>query len=88
MGQPVLPTWQKVDARCTAKINGQSYNAVIMQECEYGYFKVRTAVHDQLNHTYIFTDYPKPVNSSNLKRRFTYVVGLDTPDEDEVSQTA
>ncbi len=85
MGQPVLPKWQKLGARCTAKINGQSYSAVITQEGDYGYFKVKTATRDHLNGGYRIADYGKPVSYTHLKQRFTYVPGLDTPEEEEIA---
>lgn len=83
MGQPMLPKWIHEGARCKAKINGATYNAVITKELDYGRFKVKTAVPDYLNGGYRFTDYSKPVSHTNLMRRSTYVAGLDTPTPEE-----
>lgn len=83
MGQPVLPKWIREGARCKAKINGATYNAIITQELDYGRFKVRTAVPDQLNGGCLFTDYAKPVSYNALTRRSSYVAGLDTPTPEE-----
>ncbi len=77
MGQPVLPKWQRVGARCVAKIGGKSYDAVISQALDYGYWHVRIAVPNPWSGQTIVTNYKQSVPYKNLIMREKRVPELD-----------
>jgi hypothetical protein len=87
-GKPSMPRTRMTDvgSKVTVRLNGQDVPALVLESRpsangDYYECRLRIATYNSLSKQWLISDYPRPVQSYKLRRRYTTIAELDSDEQ-------